>query len=62
MEVEGEELGSNEVEESHDKEVEKELDLEESISLGRMAEEEEMETAAAAGTAGFLIFTFIAFD
>ena len=63
--LDDEKPGGNEVEESLDKEV----DLEESSSVGSLAEIEELEAGAslhltaAAGTAGCLfIFTFIAFD
>ena len=73
--MEEEELGGNdkevdkEVDKEGDKEVDKEVNLEETSSLGSVAEEEEeLETGvplhltAAAGTAGFHIFTFIAFQ
>ena len=69
--MEEEELGGNdkEVDKEGDKEVDKEVNLEETSSLGSVAEEEEeLETrvplhlTAAAGTAGFHIFTFIAFQ
>ena len=67
--MEEEELGSNdkEVDKEGDKEVDKEVNLEETSSLGSVAEEK-LETGvplhltAAAGTAGFHIFPFIAFQ